>query len=478
MKTNKNFLLTGFIFISFLLLPDYSFTQNINDALRVSIPGLGSSARALGMGNSYVALSDDASAFFFNPAGLGLLKRMEFSGGLDYINFNNDATFFNIKNDYSNSTTKLNNISFAFPFPTQRGSLVFGLGYQSTHDFTGALKFNAFNSGNNSKIQDLLVTDVPYDLYLTDEQNNTIINGMLNQSGDILNSGSLNSWTFSGAIEVAKNVFVGANLNILSGVYKATNNYYEDDTKNIYQDTTAAGEPQTIDFKTFNLNTVLDWDIEGWNAKVGILYQFKNFARFGGSIQFPKVIRIKEKFFVDGLSEFGTGQSYNLDPDKYSDEVEYDIITPFEFTAGFSFNFRGLIVSAEGTLIDYTQMEFENYNGLTEQYVADINKEIKDNLAPTFNYNFGAEYTIPDLGIRIRGGYFTQPSAYKADSYDFDRKFVTGGLGFLADETLSLDLAYIYGWWKNIGDNYGVNVSRTFQDIKYKRFTFSVNYRF
>ena len=31
------------------------------------------------------------TAGYFNPAGFGLLKKMEFSGGLDYSNFSNNA---------------------------------------------------------------------------------------------------------------------------------------------------------------------------------------------------------------------------------------------------------------------------------------------------------------------------------------------------------------------------------------------------
>ena len=174
-----------------------SKAQNINDALRVAIPGLGSNARALGMGNSYIGLSDDASASFFNPAGLGLLKRLEFSGGISHLTYNNDAEFFNNSTSYSNSNTAFNRISFAFPFPTLRGSLVFGLTYQTTKDLTSALKFDGFNNGNTSMIQDLnSYSNIPYDLFLTDSAFNTPFLGKLNQSGSILADGNLNNWTF------------------------------------------------------------------------------------------------------------------------------------------------------------------------------------------------------------------------------------------------------------------------------------------
>ena len=41
----------------------------------------------------------------------------------------------------------------------------------------------------------------------------------------------------------------------------------------------------------------------------------------------------------------------------------------------------------------------------------------------------------------------------------------------------TVDVAYAYGWWKDFGDNYGVNVSRTFQDITVNNLivNFSVN---
>lgn len=219
--------------------------------------------------------------------------------------------------------------------------------------------------------------------------------GILNQSGTVISSGSVDYWTLSGAVELVQNLYVGLNLNIVSGAFEQNNDYYEDDTKDIYFDTTAAGEAQTVDFKTFYLNRLLNWELAGWNAKLGLIYQLNNIARFGATIQFPKTFSIKEDFTVNGSSEFGTGQIIELDPTKYSDKVEYDIITPFEFAAGFSAGYAGIIFSAEGTLIDYTQMKFDNPNGLTEQYISEQNKSIKEKLEAVINYNL--ELSTPSL---------------------------------------------------------------------------------
>jgi long-subunit fatty acid transport protein len=460
-----------------LIIINESKAQNINDALRVAVPGLGSNARALGMGNSYIGLSDDGSASFFNPAGFGLLKRLEFTGGINYANFDNNVDFFNQSTDYSNSNTALNRFSFAFPFPTLKGSLVFALSYHTTKDLTSATKFDAFNSGNNSLIQDLLDTDIPFDLFLTDLDNNTPISGNLNQSGTILNSGGIDNWTFSGAIEVYRNLFIGANLNIIAGNFRSVNDYYEDDTQNIYQGRTDSDEPDTEDFRTFYLNRIIDWDLSGWDAKFGLLYQFENYARFGMTVQFPKTYDINEEFLVDGRSEFANA-TFNLDREFYSDAVEYEIVTPIELGAGFSYTLKGLIFSAQATIIDYSQVEFNDQDGLSEQFVEGLNKDIKDQLRSVINYNLGIEYSLPNSGIRLRGGFFVQPSPYQDDPSEFDRKYFTAGIGLLTDETIGIDIAYARGWWKDFGDNYGSNISRTFQEVTNNMFIITGIYRF
>ncbi len=460
-----------------IIFSSFTFSQNFNDALRVSIPGLGASARALGMGNSYISLSDDGSAAYFNPAGLGLVKKLELMGGIDITSFNNSTKFFNQSTESNSSQTRLDNISFSFPIPTLRGSLVFGLSYNTTKDLVGSLEFSGFNNTSNSKIQSLLDTDIPFDLYLTDDSGNTIINGRLNQSGNMLNSGSINQWTLTGAIEAYKNLFIGANLSVVNGNFNSDFDYYEDDTQNIYQGETAPGYPLSTDFRTFYLKNLLKWDIEGWNAKIGFLYQLPNFVRLGLTVQFPKVYKINEDFNVEGKSEFANA-TVTLDPEKYSDKVKYDITTPFELAGGVSFNLKGLILSAQATFINYQEMEFSNGEGISPTYFSDQNKKIKNLMRHVVNYNLGAEYTFPDLGFRLRGGFILQPSAFKDDPSDFDKKFLTTGFGFLSEGVIGIDVAYVYGWWKDFGDNYDFNLSRTFQSITYHKIMLTTSYRF
>lgn len=478
----KRTALIGVLILNFFIISGTVNAQVESDPLRLSDIGLGSSARALGMGNAYQSLSDDYSAASFNPAGFGLLKRMEFAGGLNYSKFNNNTTFFGNKTDYSNSSTNLNQLSFAFPFPTIRGSLVFAVGYNKDKDFNGAVNFNGFNNGSTSMIQVLEgmlpdgTGDVSYQLYLTDSAGFTPIRGRLNQEGTILSSGGIGRWSFSGAIEVAKNVFVGTSLNIISGTYKRTREYYETDVAHIYENNflTDPGNPYTADFQEFYLNDVLNWDISGWDAKIGFVYQLSNIARVGASIKFPTSYTIKEDYTVDGKSTFAT-RVYNLEAPMES-KVEYDISSPYQFSGGASVNLKGLILSGDLTYIDFTQMEFTG--GFDQSSMSQTNRFIKEDFRGVVNYNLGAEYTIPNINVRLRGGFIMNPSPYKNDPSERDRKFLTGGVGFLADEAFAFDLAYAYGWWKDIGDNYDYNVSRTYQDVAHHNLILSISYRF
>jgi long-subunit fatty acid transport protein len=331
--------------------------------------------------------------------------------------------------------------------------------------------------------------DLMYDIglsYPVYDQNNkyqykdTYLLGNLEQSGSYLHSGSLGKWSFSSAIEVARNVFIGGTLNIYSGEFKSTEEFYEKDTRNIYgmnvwTDTT---DPTTADFRQFSMKENLLWDISGWDAKIGFLYQIRKFARFGATIKFPTSFSIKEDYSVSVESEFGTGASYNSDTGEPYHQ-EYGITTPFIISGGASFNLMGLILSGDISFVDFTQMEFDEGKDIPMEDVSDINRDIKDLYRSVVNLNAGLEYTIPNAGIRLRGGFIYNPSPYQGDPSERNRKYVTGGIGFLADETFAFDMAYAYGWWKDIGENYQPNgSSTTFQDITVSNLIFTFSYRF
>ncbi len=465
--------------------------QNYNDALLLSEPGLYTGARALSLGNSYTALSNDFSGVLFNPAGLGFINKLQIAAGFNLNSFDNQTTFFNTTTGAERNSINLNQFGIVYPIPTVKGSWVFAIGYNRVKEFNRTLEFTGFNGSNNSMIQVLTgdvndeipitndlglafeITDPQTEMYIKDT---TLINGMLNQSGRIRKQGSLGNWSFSSSMEIAKGLMLGGTFNILTGTYKSDSDYWEDDTQDIYGANVelVPGDPTTRDFQSFYINDIIEWELSGWDAKVGIIYNWVNIIKFGATVKFPSFYTVKETFFVDSRSEFGTGAGYELNP-KIVDNIQYEIKTPYEYSFGAAVDIWLATVSADVKLIDYTEMEFTK--GFTTEYRIARKREIDDLFRATLNYNVGAEVKVPFLPIwgRIGAMYFQSPFAN--DPAKFDKQYLTAGVGVELGGLFKIDAAYAFGWWEDFGDNYGVNESSTYQDINVHQVLLNISTR-
>ncbi|MCF8259154.1 MAG: outer membrane protein transport protein [Melioribacteraceae bacterium] len=443
--------------------------QNYNDALRLSQPGLLSGARALAMGNSYVALSNDFSATLHNPAGLGLVGNYQVTGSFNYNSIENTTTLYNTTTIDDQSNTSLRDVGFVFPVPTFRGSLVFAFGYTTGKDFNKVVSFDSYNNSSHSFAQVLANSDgdnYAYELGLAyfdtlSSTYGTLLNGKLQQIGKTIEDGSLDSWNFGGSIEVAPNLYIGASLNLKTGSFSHNREFTEWDINNIYSSPLDPMDSRTTDFLEYTYNDIFDWEISGWDLNLGFLYKINTFSQVGASIKFPTDYSIKEVYVIEATSDFAT-DGFFLDPPVIS-EVEYSIQTPFEFTAGAAFEIADVIMSGQIAFIDYSEMEFTDGLELTTMGIN--NKDIKELMRGTLNYNTGLEYKLPVGGVKLRGGFMYQQSPYDGDPSEYDRKYLTFGAGFEAGNALSIDVAYVKGWWQNFGDNYSSGISRNFQDI-------------
>ena len=473
MKTFLTFLALG-------LFSNLSLSQNYNDVLLLSQPGLYSDARALGMGNSFTSLSNDFAGVLFNPAGLGLMKKGEISGGMGLNTFYNSTTFYGSTTSADQTSVDFSQFGIAYPVPTFRGSLVFAIGYNQVKDFNGIMEFDGYNSGNTSMIQNItgdynydevpLTNDLGLAYEIRDPETNdyikdtTRINGMLNQSGGIDKEGGIGKWSFASSFEAAKGFYIGGTFNIVTGSYQSNSDYWEVDTKNVYGINLPLDpdDATTRDFQSFYLNDIIDWNLSGWDFQVGVLYNSNDRFRFGASIKFPSYITVEENFVVNAESYFGTGYQYSLYP-AINSPIEYEIRTPYEYTLGASGTISMVTVAADMKIMDYTQMEFTE--GFSYDYISARQNEIDDLMTTTIDYHLGTEIKIPNIPVFGRAGFMYFQSPFDGDPDDFNRKYITAGAGAVVDEQFIIDFAYTYGWWQDYGDNYGVNVSRTYQDI-------------
>jgi len=474
-------LIIGTTLLVLLIMPKLE-AQFLEDALRLDYGMLGSGARSLSMGTAYLAVADDFSATFYNPAGLAQMRQFEISGGLRHTNFRNDAFYLGSTNDYRASKTNLDNLGIVIPVPTIQGSLTFAIGYNRVNDLTQVSSFDGFNE-SDSIIPDLFLSrdEMSYFLFLSDETGATPFMGDLQQYGTQEEFGSINNWSFSGGIEVVPNFFLGTTLNLISGSYRHTFTFEEVDIFNVY-DTF----PDDLEYLFVEDN--IDARISGFNAIFGGLFKAGNIIRFGATIQTPTRYSIEEDYTTFGQSRFTTPDEdgFNSYEDEFDAFIDYDVSTPWKFGVGAAVSLVGLTVSAAVDYQDWTQLEFRN----APSEVMAINRTIRERLEPTTNLRTGAEFNLPIIPLAVRGGFIYQPTPYKDAPSELNRKYLTGGIGVRVQDAIYLDLAITRGFWEsdltiydydiwNENQNRWQPVTRIVnEDITKNSVTFSFRYRF
>jgi len=408
MKTIQTFILLVFVT---LLFTASSFSQYKEDAYRLSYLGTGIGARSLGLGTAYTGIADDFTAVYWNPAGLGQIENNEISGGLSHFSYENDNTFLGKKESFSSSATNLDNIGLVYPFPAQQGHLVFAIGYGRQSDFTTALAFSGFNSSITGR------TSASYP-------------DSVDIATNILESGGMNNWIIAGAIEAERGLFIGASLNFISGSYTYNRDFVGSDPKNLYY------------MYQIDRQYSIDEDIGGVTGRIGLLYETRNQrGRIGLNIKFPSYLSLRDDWsdvtnYYDDIPD----SDYTYKESGYS---EFDLVTPFVFSAGISWTFGDLLLAGSVDYTDWTQMEFKNtYTELMQE-----NTVIKEKLKSTVNLRLGAEFAVPTTDISVRAGFAYLPSPFKFQSSTNAQKYITGGLGWKIEDAIRLDIGYAYGFW-------------------------------
>lgn len=476
----RNFL----VILIVIVFVSSTFAQDYGDILRYSTNENGTNARSLGMGNSVAAFGGDLSGMIFNPATIALSKYSQFSFGVDLNNVETKGDFLGNTLIQDKSKNNFSSVGFISPIPTRRGSFVFGFSYNRVNDFTKSFRFNGFNSSDNSMVKTLAYANdklaynlgLSYEVFEDDNYkfDDTKINGNLQQVGNTNAEGFIDKFAGAFALEWGKNLFVGFTINLLSGEFKQTRVYNEIDSRDVYGSDMLLddSDDRTKDFQSFKFTDQLYQEVFGYGFTGGFLYKFKNGFNLAGTIKSPDFIEIKEKYKVKGYSSF---ESTDFETDWFHNNLTYDVKTPLEYTLGGSFTRNHLSLSGSVTFINYKEMEFTN--GFSQSVEDEKNIIIDENFRSVANFNIGLEYKIPKIPLKLRGGFIFKKSPYKNDESRYDKKHITAGIGYKIGRNLYMDVAYLYGWWEDLSDNYGVNESRTYQKLKKSNLVFNITMR-
>lgn len=475
------------IFLSFTVALQAQFAE---DVLRFSQLELGIGVRSLGMGNAAVGLADDFSALFWNPAGLALMRDFEFSVGLSTRAYSNDVSFLGITSKANTSTTNLNNLGIVYPVPTRRGSLTFAFGFGRVANYATQASFNGFNpfssivealtpnvNVNGMPSDDrnqLLNNNIPFQIFLSDTVSGLLfplVTDSVQQSGTVNEGGGLNSWSLGGGIDIAKDLSLGVTVNIVSGSYSYDRVYDEQDSRNVYR------YAPPYDFDRFRYQNLINSDLNGINALIGVMYRKQGRYRIGATVRTPTYFEISETFSDIGTSWFDNGDEYSKE---VTNSTKYNIKTPVVLSAGASIQMRDwLVLAADVEYTDWTQMEFTD----ASPDLIDENRIIKRIFQATTNLRGGVEVAFWEWGTRLRLGVVQNPSPYKGDPKDFDQLYYTAGLGIELDRNVTLNSAFVYGKWKTFRDNYYIGgfaspPSRTSESVNSSSVNVTLSYRF
>jgi long-subunit fatty acid transport protein len=474
MKTSRIYWLVFLLIIGLQAVQ----AQYAEDALRFSQFGSSVGARSQAMGNTIVGIADDYSALFGNPAGLSQQKSFEFSIGLSRLGYGNDVTFFGNKTTDNNDVINLNNLGIVYPIATERGGLTFAFGFGRVANFTSAASFDGFNPSSSlvrsfspygsmstndfdlltlSKpdADNLLNNHLPFQIYLADTLDDflfPVVTDSVQQTGKVTEGGGLNHWSFGGGIDIAKNLSLGVTLTIISGSYSYDRVYTESNSRGVYR---------SFDYWTYT--STINSDISGFNVILGLMYREPEKFRIGMTVKLPTTLDISETFNDEGTSYFTGFQPSSFSPP--SGETKYKIITPTVISGGMSVQpLEWLLLAGDAEYTDWTQMEFDSNNPDLIQENRNIKKWLRD----TWNLRGGAEASIWSIGLKLRAGIEWKPSPWKNDPSDYDQLVYTAGIGYMIDESISINISYALGTWKTFRDNYywGVEpASRTSESV-------------
>jgi len=370
--------------------------------------------RSAGMGGAGVAITEDYTSLFYNPANLAYIYRFEVAGALQYDALSYDSRLDGkLAGTGSDSYVKLQNLGGVIPVPTEQGGLAFGIGFVRTNSFDRRLRAEAIGDDGLS--------------YKIDESVR----------------GGLGKFSIGGGVQVSPIMSVGGAVEFYTGGERYS--WFND-----VQNPGGAHWPDTVERKIF-ADDITD-GYAGIGARFGLSLVPNRFVQIGAYISTPTALMIDE----DGIQRFDSVTTgWIVYQEDYDIVQSFELVLPWKFGGGIAVRPTSwLLFAGDAEYVDWRQIEYNKPAWILSQ-----NRLMDDSFRATLRWSAGAEATIPVAALRLRGGYSQEPIAYLADGADRTRNTISGGLGFLVSELISLDLAAQFSDWDVDGTRLGGSYS-------------------
>jgi hypothetical protein len=285
------------LILSILLLSAMTTEKCFADINIVHATGVG--ARAYGLANNFVALSNDQSGLFWNPAGLAFVPQREFQIAIDGLSQRDNAKYVGQSGTSVVQHLRLVNIGYLHSFPASQGGFTIAGALQNPFTFDDVLHYSG-----------------------------TSDNGTVFARRDLKDYGGLSYWTGGFGLQVAEGLGLGGALSFVTGSEEGHNVYYRDTN----------GVLNNADFNS-DYDTKVSRTYLGYDFRVGLLYKISKNLNAGMRFVFPQTV-----WFSEDASE--TYPNTPNEPD-YSSNSTGKIFSSYSGALGVSGVFPFLTFSTE-----------------------------------------------------------------------------------------------------------------------------------
>ena len=367
--------------------------------------GLG--ARTMGMGGAFLAVADDFTTLYWNPAGLAQIRKFELFSSLSHSEGDAETEFTRGRSTEANrSTTRPNSIGLVYPLYANRGGFAFALGYNRPQNFDSEVAIQGLDPSSGSVFSGFDVDEITS------------------------NSGGMGIWSFGMGVFISKNILLGGSIDFWHGSsFKELNSAAEDINRI---------DPEVA---SFAFHDTVDRDYSGLSGRIGVLAFAGENVTLGGAITLPADLEVNEVWEQQTIVQFDDGEE---DVEGDGGSILYNIERPFEFGGGVAVKLleKRLTLAGDVQFADWTQTE---YNPLPADDVYNNFSRFYDS---TIQVRVGAEYRIPGIETSVRIGYFSDPIPFQDREIDNNRDFLTIGVGKIFDQIIKIDIAYMRGSWE------------------------------
>ena len=206
--------------------------------------------------------------------------------------------------------------------------------------------------------------------------------------------------------------------------------------------------PTELRFVYYKLQQKLKSEFSGFSAKVGaVLDIIPEQLKVGVAIDFPIHFKVDEKWSVSDDLGYDIIRGDDIDSlsGSYQESGNFDYLIniPFKFDVGISFKKSIFLVTASLSYRDWSQLKYdipndrprENYDNLINQ-----NQYFRDEFTAVTTYSIGGEVSLLNDRIKLRGGFKNVPSPLKELGADYNKQYISGGLGYQVDKSTIIHL--------------------------------------